>query len=140
MKGLIIRDGNINDIPFIVETIVEAEKSGTNIFSYNTIFGLSEEEAKKYIEKGDLLILISSSGNSNNLKKVLDYTNKIKVRSIGFCGFDGGYLKKKCSVAVHSKIDNYGVSEDINHILMHLFHPHLLLYYLQFDKTLMKLG
>ncbi|MFT4643729.1 MAG: hypothetical protein ACI8ZX_000122 [Planctomycetota bacterium] len=50
MKGLIIRDANINDIPFIVETIVEAEKSGTNIFSYNTIFGLSAEEAKKYIE------------------------------------------------------------------------------------------
>lgn len=50
MKGLIIRDANINDIPFIVETIVEAEKSGTNIFSYNTIFGLSEEEAKKNIE------------------------------------------------------------------------------------------
>ena len=89
----------------------------SNDFHYDDIFVY---QAKKYIEKGDLLILISSSGNSNNLKKVLDYTNKIKVRSIGFCGFDGGYLKKKCSVAVHSKIDNYGVSEDINHILMHL--------------------
>lgn len=51
MKGLIIRDANINDIPFIVETIIEAEKSGTNVFSYSTIFGLSEIEAKKYIKK-----------------------------------------------------------------------------------------
>ncbi|MGV9003536.1 GNAT family N-acetyltransferase [Flavobacterium sp.] len=44
-----LRDANINDIPFLVETIIEAEKSGTDVFSYSTIFGLNEEESKKYI-------------------------------------------------------------------------------------------
>jgi len=44
-----IRNANLNDIPFLVETIIEAEKSGTSIFSYSTIFGLSEDEAKQYI-------------------------------------------------------------------------------------------
>ena len=83
-------------------------------------------QAKKFLEKGDLLILISSSGNSNNIKKVLMYANSMKVKSIGFCGFEGGYLKKNCSIAIHSKIDNYGISEDINHILMHLIMQYIM--------------
>ena len=44
-----IRNAKLSDIPFLVETIVEAEKSGTPILSYTTIFGLNEEDAKKYI-------------------------------------------------------------------------------------------
>jgi hypothetical protein len=49
MKGLIIRQATIKDVPFLVDTIIEAEKSGTDILSYSTIFGLSEEESRKYI-------------------------------------------------------------------------------------------
>ncbi len=44
-----IRNATLEDIPFLVETIIEAEKSGTSILSYTTIFGLVEEDAKKYI-------------------------------------------------------------------------------------------
>ena len=44
-----IRNATLLDIPFLVETIIEAEKSGTNTLSYSTIFGLSEADAKKYI-------------------------------------------------------------------------------------------
>lgn len=43
------RKATLNDIPFLVETIIEAEKSGTNILPYTTIFRLSETESKKYI-------------------------------------------------------------------------------------------
>lgn len=45
----LIRQATFNDIPFLAETIIEAEKSGTDIFSYSTIFGLSESDARKYI-------------------------------------------------------------------------------------------
>jgi ribosomal protein S18 acetylase RimI-like enzyme len=44
-----VRNAKLSDIPFLVETIIEAEKSGTSILSYTTIFGLEENEAKKYI-------------------------------------------------------------------------------------------
>lgn len=44
-----IRNATLGDIPFLVETIIEAEKSGTPILSYTTIFGLIEEDVKKYI-------------------------------------------------------------------------------------------
>lgn len=43
------RKAVLSDIPFLVETIIEAEKSGTPILSYTTIFGLNEEDAKRYI-------------------------------------------------------------------------------------------
>jgi ribosomal protein S18 acetylase RimI-like enzyme len=47
----IIRQATSNDIPFLVNTIIEAEKSGTPILTYTTIFGLTEIEARKYIAK-----------------------------------------------------------------------------------------
>lgn len=46
---LTLRNATLADIPFLVETIIEAEKSGTDVLSYTTIFGLEENEAKKYI-------------------------------------------------------------------------------------------
>lgn len=49
MNDFIFRQATFNDVPFLVDTIIEAEKSGTDILSYSTIFGLSEREARKYI-------------------------------------------------------------------------------------------
>lgn len=45
------RPATAEDIPFLVDTIIEAEKSGTSILTYTTIFGLEESEAKVYIAK-----------------------------------------------------------------------------------------
>lgn len=49
MNSFTIRSAKISDVPFLVDTIIEAEKSGTNKLSYTTIFGISEEEARRYI-------------------------------------------------------------------------------------------
>ena len=89
----------------------------SNDISYDDIFLL---QAERYFNKGDILILISSSGNSKNIKKVLNYCKKNKIKTIGFSNFLGGHLRKYSDISIHSKIDNYGIGEDINHILMHL--------------------
>ena len=49
LKYFTIRPATVKDVPFLVDTIIEAEKSGTKILTYFTIFGLSEEDARKYI-------------------------------------------------------------------------------------------
>lgn len=49
MSEIKYRIATIEDIPFLVNTIIEAEKSGTEILTYSTIFGLSEDEARKYL-------------------------------------------------------------------------------------------
>ncbi len=51
MDEFFFRNASINDVPFLVDTIIEAEKSGTDTLTYNTIFGLTEEETKKYISE-----------------------------------------------------------------------------------------
>lgn len=51
MTEFIIRQATLNDISFLVDTIIEAEKSGTSTLTYTTIFGLTEVEAREYIAK-----------------------------------------------------------------------------------------
>ena len=41
------RVATLEDIPFLVKTIVEAEKSGTEVLSYSAIFGLSIGEVEE---------------------------------------------------------------------------------------------
>ena len=51
MENLIFRNATITDVPFIVTAIIEAEKSGTDKLSYSTIFGLTEEEVRSYLQE-----------------------------------------------------------------------------------------
>jgi ribosomal protein S18 acetylase RimI-like enzyme len=44
-----IRIATINDVPFLVDTIIAAEKSGTDKLTYSTIFGISEDNTRKYL-------------------------------------------------------------------------------------------
>lgn len=68
----------------------------------------------------DLVILISSSGNSPNVVKALDLCNMRGVAVIGLSGFDGGALKKRSDVSLHVPFNNYGVVEDCHQALMHV--------------------
>jgi len=96
-----------------------------NDFNYGQIFKF---QAESLFEQNDLLIIISSSGNSKNIKEVLKYAKKKKVKTIGFSGFDGGYLKKNCNISIHVNAMNYGISEDAHHILMHVMLQYLIFY------------
>jgi ribosomal protein S18 acetylase RimI-like enzyme len=49
MAGFNYRKATTGDIPFLVDTIIEAEKSGTDKLSYTTVFGLSEADTRKYL-------------------------------------------------------------------------------------------
>lgn len=43
---MIIRKATAKDLDFLVDAVINAEKSGTNILSYSTIFGLDELEVR----------------------------------------------------------------------------------------------
>lgn len=51
MNSIKIRRATLKDIPFLTKTIIEAEKSGTTILSYSTIFGLNEFEIELLISE-----------------------------------------------------------------------------------------
>ncbi len=46
-----MRSANFSDIDFLTETIIAAEKSGTDKLSYTTIFGLTEQETHVCLRK-----------------------------------------------------------------------------------------
>jgi D-sedoheptulose 7-phosphate isomerase len=100
----------------------------SNDFSYDKIFSKQLEYLAK---KDDLLILISSSGNSKNIVNALKYCKKNKVKTVGLSGFNGGYLSKKADINLHFSCENYGVSEDSHHIVMHVVIQYLRLKYLK---------
>ena len=72
-----------SNIPLI--TAISNDKKYDDIFSDQII---------AQGNKGDILICISSSGNSKNIIKAIKSAKKIGIYSISFTGFDGGYAKK----------------------------------------------
>ncbi len=96
---------------------IETISAISNDIDYKQVF---KYQAESLVTKNDLLIIISSSGNSGNIKELLKYAKKQNIKTIGFSGFKGGYLKKNSNISVHIDIQNYGIAEDSHHILMHI--------------------
>ncbi|MGH7829519.1 MAG: D-sedoheptulose-7-phosphate isomerase, partial [Candidatus Binatia bacterium] len=51
-------------------------------------------QLENFAQEGDVLIVISASGNSPNLLRAVELARTRGVISIGLLGFDGGVLKK----------------------------------------------
>jgi phosphoheptose isomerase len=92
-----------------------------NDMSYNSIFSY---QAKKLMKKGDILITISSSGNSPNIREALEFCHISGFESIAMCGFDGG-ASLKATIPLHVKSKNYGIVEDCHQSLMHMIAQYL---------------
>ena len=102
---------------------IETITAIANDMNYKYIFKYQLESLYK---KGDILLIVSSSGNSENVKEVLKFANKKKIKTIGFSGFKGGYLNKNSNISLHVKAMNYGISEDSHHVLMHIILQYLI--------------
>jgi len=96
---------------------IETISAIANDMDYKYVFKYQLESLYK---KGDILLIISSSGNSKNIKEVVNFANKKNIKTIGFSGFTGGFLKKKASISLHINAKNYGLAEDSHHVLMHI--------------------
>lgn len=76
-----------------------------------------KEAINKYYDRGDLVILISSSGNSKNHLVAANFCKRKKISLVTFTGFFGkNKLSKigKINFVVNSK--NYNIIEMIHHI------------------------
>ena len=73
-------------------------------------------------EPGDILIVLSGSGNSPNIVRALEQAKRMGIRSFAVLGFDGGKAKGLADVPIHFAIDDMQISEDlqlaVGHILM----------------------
>lgn len=69
--------------------------------------------------KGDVLVVISSSGKSKNILNALEAASKLNMFTIALVGFDGGPAKQMADVTLHVEENNYGLVEDAHQALMH---------------------
>ena len=68
-----------------------------NDYGFDKIFSRPFEALA---DKKDILIVISTSGNSKNIIEVLKKAKKKKIFSIGFLGSKGGLAKKYCNISL----------------------------------------
>jgi phosphoheptose isomerase len=90
----------------------------SNDYGYDKSFAFQLELAE--LEKRDTVLLISSSGNSENIVQALRFAKERGCKVIGLSGFSGGKLKAESDISLHVPFDNYGVVEDAHQILMHV--------------------
>lgn len=90
----------------------------SNDFSFEKIF---ERQLEALGSKGDVLILISTSGNSLNLINAAKLAKKKKIFVIGLLGKNGGKVKKYCNE--HILIGSKSVPRIQE---MHIFVGHIL--------------
>jgi len=106
-------------IPLLTTPVITAI---ANDMSYGEIFSY---QITRYAKPDDILISVSSSGNSENIINGINTAKSIGVHTISFVGFNGGEAAKISDIALHINADNYGVVEDAHHALMHIFSQYL---------------
>lgn len=78
------------------------------------------EWLKIYMEEGDVLVAISSSGNSPNIINACKVAKERKASVIGFSGFKAdNQLKGMGDVSFHIPVVNYGVVECYHQVILH---------------------
>lgn len=91
---------------------------------YDYVFS---RQLESVAQKGDILMAISASGNSQNLIEAFKVAKKAGMHTVALVGFDGGKLAKMSDHVVHVKTNSgeYGPVEDT-----HLFLDHMITFYI----------
>jgi len=114
--------------PFKVMSITDNVATLTalsNDYGYDEIF---IRQLRIYAKKGDVLVGISASGNSQNLINAFEYASISEIKTVALTAFDGGKMKEIADYGVHIPTDKkeYGPAEDLHMILDHLVGNYLM--------------
>ena len=78
------------------------------------------EPLRSYARSGDMLLVITGSGNSENIIEVLKAAKELEIASFGLLGFSGGAAKDILDDFIIVESNHYGVVEDAHSIIMHM--------------------
>ncbi|HYC85646.1 MAG TPA: SIS domain-containing protein [Chryseosolibacter sp.] len=86
---------------------------------YDMIFSL---QLAVLANPGDVLIVLSGSGNSPNIVRVLEQAKSMGVKSYAVLGYSGGRAKAMADVPIHFPVNDMQIAEDlqltVGHMLM----------------------
>jgi len=95
---------------------VELLTAIANDVAYEEVFAYQLESQAL---PGDVLVAISSSGRSANIRHALAWARDHDLSTIALTGFDGGEARTLADVSIHVDCTNYGVIEDLHQTLAH---------------------
>lgn len=87
-----------------------------NDLGYSDIFSA---QLSVYAEKGDLLIVLSGSGNSANVVKGIATAREKGMVTAAILGFEGGVALDEVDIPLHFPVADMQLSEDLQLVLMH---------------------
>lgn len=88
-----------------------------NDVGYESVFA---EQLRAFVEPGDVVIALSTSGNSPNVLRAMQVARDAGAIRVGFTGYEGGKLRECVDLNLHAPARNVGRAEDAHHIMMHL--------------------
>ena len=78
-----------------------------NDVGYDQIF---LQQLMNYGQEGDVLLAISGSGNSENILKAVDWSNRHGLQTLGLTGYGGGKLRDMAQHSFHVPLDDIRAS------------------------------
>ncbi len=88
-----------------------------NDIGYENVYS---EQVRVKGSKDDLLLILSGSGNSQNVINALNAANEIGMHTFAILGYDGGKCKQIAKNIIHFKINDMQISEDLQLVAMHM--------------------
>lgn len=88
-----------------------------NDLGYDAVF---REQLENLIRAGDLLIVLSGSGNSPNVINAIEHARSVSAEVVAILGFEGGRARDLADLAIVVPSDHYGVIEDVHLIINHI--------------------
>ena len=85
--------------------------------SYDDIFA---EQLKVKADAGDVLIVLSGSGNSPNIIKALEIGKAKGMKTFAVLGYSGGQCKNLAAHSIHFEVDDMQIAEDLQLIVGHM--------------------
>ena len=88
-----------------------------NDIDYSEIYSY---QLKTKGEAGDLLIVLSGSGNSPNVVQALKVGSQMNIKTFAILGFDGGACLDLADRAIHFPVHDMQLAEDLQLIVGHM--------------------
>jgi D-sedoheptulose 7-phosphate isomerase len=88
-----------------------------NDLGYDEIFS---RQLKVHGEAGDILIVLSGSGNSPNVVKALEQARSLRMKSFAILGYTGGKCLQLADVPIHFSVNDMQICEDLQLIVGHM--------------------
>ena len=85
--------------------------------NYESIYS---RQLENFLEKDDLVIGISTSGNSPNVVRALEFSNKNGATTVALTAFEVGKVKNIVKHCFIKRTNNVEIAEDIHFIIGHM--------------------